>query len=476
MSWFSTISDALRHEPEVWGEYFLGQKFNERASGISAKPRYSGMLIRILAFYFKLIKSYKYRAKECIPSSFDVLAIALTSNQVASLSTTASKIKSHGFSILCVTRHGSPIITKEFDVDNCQCISLNLKDVLKVCLLFVLRAPKIWWELRSKDRRLRNWCFDKFLRCHIYLVYFEKLLGLSNPRLILMSNDHNAPQRCLLALAKVKGIQTAYMQHASVSRLFPALAFDYNLLDGVMALKNYIECDSNKRKHVQLEYSRHIFLSGQKKSIHRNRSVKMSDVGYAIKAVDDIQKVMEVVAAITRVGYAVHLRWHPATNFSKVNEIREVCAVLPFVKLSDPLIDSVGDFLSRIGILVAANSSIHLEAAVVGVMPIHYENNPKNTWDYYGYIKNGISIPAHDTSELVRLICEIESGCRKQNLSAIQAYSATFGTEWEGREGELAADIIKNLLNGVDPDKCWGYAGVMVSSDIKIVNKIILNT
>lgn len=464
MSWFRTIMYALRYEPEVWAAYLHGQQPKAVLSEVKGKPRYTGVPLRRLAAYGRgLLRLIRWQSTTAISKSADVFVLAQTANQANSLSITVAQLRRRSLSVHSVTGHGAASTTGEFAADDCEWMALSPVDVMKVGLLTLLRAPTIWRQLADKDRRLRQWYFDTFLRCHIYLVFLEKALTAANPRLILMSNDHNAPHRCLLALARVKGIKSAYMQHASVSRIFPALIFDYSLLDGQVAKDTYIDCELNKPVSAPMPAQRHIFLTGQKKPVRRVHDMSRSTVGLAINTLDDVQDVMKVVTAIAEAGYALRLRWHPAMGWARVEEIRQACSPIQSVGLSNPLVELVGDFLAQVGVLVAANSSIHLEAAVAGVMPIYFEISPVRRWDYYGYVRNGVSAEAKGTDELLDLIGNVLSGDRKLNSAAVRAYSATFDTEWEGREGELAAGIIKDLLDGAEPAKCWGYAGMMGS-------------
>lgn len=465
MIWFSTVLRALRLEPEVWAVYFLGQKFNEAAYRILDKPRYSGLPLRLAAYGRGLLKFIRFQSPGGFDRPADIFVLALTANQANSLITTVTHLRREGLSVHCVTGHDAASAPSAFGDGNCHRIALSLVDSIKVVLICFLRAPIIWRQLAAKDKRLRKQYFDAFLKCHIYLIYFEKALTSINPRLILMSNDHNVQQRCLLSLARVKSIKTAYVQHASVSRLFPALVFDYSLLDGQVAMDTYIDCNSHKPESAPLPDRQHIFLTGQKKPVQRCCSSEATTVGFAINSLDDVRDVMQVVNSMTDAGYDLRLRWHPGMGLAKVEEIRDFCLVTPSVGLSDPLIETVGDFLSQIRVLVAANSSIHLEAAVAGVMPVYFEMSPVSTRDYYGYVKNGVSAEAKDIDELRDLIDDVLRGSRTLNPNSVQAYSATFDTEWEGREGELAAGIIKSLLEGADPAQCWGYAGVVKSSE-----------
>lgn len=459
MNWLRTIINALHYEPENWGAYIHGQQSQLILSKINAKPKYTGLALRLAAHVSKVLRFVRLQVAADEKKSVDVFVFAETVNQATTLSTTVSQLDKNGVSIHRVTGHGAASVSGEFKRNDCEWITLSPIDAMKVAFLMIIRGPIIWRDLANKDQKLRQWYFDEFFRYHIYLVYFEKALSARKPKLILMSNDHNAAQRCMLALARVKDIKTAYMQHASVSRIFPALVFDYNLLDGQVARDTYVACSPNKPMNAPVPAQRHVFLTGQKKPVPRVRHIPSSTVGLAMKISDDVQDVIKVVAAISEAGHLLRLRWHPAMGPTKVEEIRQAFTANSSVTLSEPVVESVGDFLAQLGVLVASNSSIHLEAAVAGVMPIYFEISHVSTSDYYGYVNNGVSAEAKDMNGLLSLIGDVLAGHRKLDPVAVQGYSATFGTEWEGLEGELAAGIIKELLGGVDPAECWGYEG-----------------
>ena len=462
MQWFKNIWRALQIEPEIWAVYMLGQKSADIPHKMDIKQRYPGLPLRLVAFVWRVLKTLRFTRSNCQVSSTDILVFAKTANQANALSATVEALDQQGVSLIRISGAGATRVSSEFNNDKCERIALSIADALKVMILTLVRAPVIWRSLANKDLRLRRWFFDSFLRCHIYLVYFEKILASNRPNLVLVNNDHNAPHRCLLALARSSGIKTAYMQHASVSPLFPTLAFDYNLLDGVVAADTYLACEGNNPATGLLPLKRHVFLTGQKKPLKRGRNMTSNRIGMAVNALDALTDIQNAVQAVTQAGYSVRLRWHPGMGATIINEIKASFSDSVSVSLSDPVKETVDDFLKQVCMLIAGNSSIHLESAVAGVMPLYYEFSPVHTPDYYGYVKNGVSASASGVEQLIAEIIEVLEGRCKADTVAIQRYSATFNTEWEGREGELAAGILKGLVIGDDPSEFWGYAGTVI--------------
>ena len=127
------------------------------------------------------------------------------------------------------------------------------------------------------------------------------------------------------------------------------------------------------------------------------------------------------------------------------------------LSFSDPKEESVSDFVTRIRCLVAGNTGIHLETSICGVPSIYYVIEDDGAFDYYGFVAQGLSIHAPDHEALGSLLADLDS--LSVNTNAVRTYSATFRTEWQGREGELVSSHIKALLDGAEPSTLWGYNG-----------------
>ena len=97
--------------------------------------------------------------------------------------------------------------------------------------------------------------------------------------------------------------------------------------------------------------------------------------------------------------------------------------------------------------MISGNSSIHLEAALAGVLPIYYEISPTNNPDYYGYVKSGLAVKANDFNEIKNII-EQKLLSNKARDVAIRYYSSTYNTPWEGNEGNLVAECLIALKEG----------------------------
>lgn len=154
-----------------------------------------------------------------------------------------------------------------------------------------------------------------------------------------------------------------------------------------------------------------------------------------------------MINALQEKGLCVRLRWHPGQAISDINQYRAAFSSSERISLSDPKQENVSDFLARIGWLIAGNSSIHLEAAIAGVMPIYYELTRPEHSDYYGYVKHGLAQQAASVPEVLQIIKETQHN-HTPNAEAVRYYSDTYLTEWDGREGDLVAECLKALAVG----------------------------
>ena len=245
-------------------------------------------------------------------------------------------------------------------------------------------------------------------------------------------------------------VKTVYLQHASVSHLFPALRVDYAFLDGQCALDTYRECENNQPATSRNVPSPKVLMTGQKKHLVRIDNRQTKAIGIALNTLDDTTTAIQFVTDLINAGQQLRVRWHPGQSERHTQQYLTAFADMPQVQLSNPKTEPVSDFMANICWLVAGNSSIHLEAALAGVTPIYYELTPPDNPDYYGYVRHGLSKHACSTAGIVELV-EAGYGAEGPDAEAVRYYSATYLTEWDCREGELVADILLgNEVHGVD--------------------------
>ena len=452
MSTFKLIKQsklALSKENELT---YYGGKYKKLFSNILKKPKFSGFFFQTLIFFYRVFESFNLFNKNI--SQKNIYIFAETVNQLSGLKTTIESLNKNINEIhLTVSK---TLLKKNLDFKTATPISFNLNVIFTSIILFLTRGIPLYFRLKKKNQEINiSSRFNEICMTYIFIPYFLDILKKLKPKIIITSNDHNLNNRCLRLSAEVLGIKTMYLQHASVSDIFPPLEFDYALLDGEIAHQIYLKCYNNKKKkNINLEKNVancKIILSGLKKEISKKiKKEKFGtfNFGLAVNELDNFDGVKFVLDRILLAGEKCIIRTHPHQPQVFIKKLQE------YLKKNDSLIwsdagkESISDYFINLNVLIAGNSSIHLEAALAGLVTYYYEMGEEfGKPDQYEYIKNGLTSKLNKDFSFESLKSDIE---KKQNLferkQAIKNYSETFGTLWQNQEGKLTALIINHIL------------------------------
>lgn len=273
-----------------------------------------------------------------------------------------------------------------------------------------------------------------------YYEQYRKHLQRYRPRAIVFANDHNDDSRAMLVAANELNIPTIYIQHASITTAYPPLQFSLSLLEGQDALEKYKLCGP-----VQGE----IKFIGMPKADRflqfRNFNNGVSRVGVAGNLLDNHAALLQTILELVRrfPGLEFTFRPHPgdARDYSSLNQAGKNAMV------SDPKTQAAFEFLKYQDVIIAADSSIHLEAALLNIPGIYYRFGESNfPYDYYQYVQQGLIAAAPNQEALFRLL-ETYRNNRPEVYKKAAYYNATIGTEWEGKSHELALKALAHLSN-----------------------------
>ena len=311
---------------------------------------------------------------------------------------------------------------------------------LRCKLLYYWQFPIAFVAL-LKTEKGRAWRFFDFIFYAIgYYEVYRRALRHYRPRAVIFSNDHNDDTRSLLLACRAEGVPTAYVQHASVSTIFPPLGFDLNLLEGQDALDKYRLCGP---VHGRVE------LVGMPKAdmflARRNSAPAVRRVGLACNIHDPLPAMTDTLVYLMRElpELTFTLRPHPSDgrNFEPLRQL------LPNLEWSSARQENVFDFLLRQDALIAADTSTHLEATLLNVASIYYRfgTNPL-TDDYYGYVARGLADRADNPLQLADLLRQYARTKPSDLFRRAAYYNATLGTPNEGQSQTLTLTILSNWL------------------------------
>lgn len=287
----------------------------------------------------------------------------------------------------------------------------------------------------TEDRLLIRQFYTNFMSTSGIYVTFNKIFKKNpNLKLIILANDHITASRCLIELAEKTKIKTLYVQHASVTERFPPLNFDYSFLDGIESYEKYRGID-NVRGNVYITGSpRFDVFQGL---IGKG---KIYDVGIAINMLDSVERVIELCQYLKQhYTSKIVVRPHPLMYEAQFDESLFLSLG---IDISNPLQDFSHIFLSTIKVMVANESSIHLDAALMGVPSVLYNFGYQSIVDWYSYIKHGLITVCVSKEDLVEKL----SAGYDLPVKAVRYYVASFHSQFEGKVGELIASFIKLVL------------------------------
>ncbi len=107
------------------------------------------------------------------------------------------------------------------------------------------------------------------------------------------------------------------------------------------------------------------------------------------------------------------------------------------------------EFLLTQDLIIAGNTSIHYEAAMLNVHSIYYKfDDTEMADDLYGFVKNKLTQQAVNIPELIEIIHRIADQ-RGKKIENVAYYNALLGTPKEGKSKELVVKTMRNVLDGV---------------------------
>lgn len=307
-------------------------------------------------------------------------------------------------------------------------------DISRQALFFYKIFPLIAAFILNNPR-IAFYHFDIIIQSvGLYEVY-RGVLKRYRPKAIIFSNDHTLQPRSLFLAAKSLGIPTIYIQHASVSKYFPPLKFDLSLLEGKDALGKYRSIRNT---------SSNIKLVGMPKldQYLKNKNKNIKHIGICINALDNENLVNSLISFISFrfPTLTISFRKHP-------RDTRQfLCIDKNKIKWSNAKEENSFEFLNKQDLVIAGNSSIHLEATALNVVSLGMNFNDKPDFnDYYGFLKKNLIkfIGNYDQLE-----CELKNQMlKKENVyKNAKFYINTIDTNDEGKSAALSIKYINTFL------------------------------
>ena len=300
---------------------------------------------------------------------------------------------------------------------------------------YIFSLIRLYRKSNKEDKSLIIKYFTRLWTTYGLYKVAGEMLDKYNVKVLVLANDHNDINRCLIFNALEKGIKTVYVQHASVKKGFPRLDFTYSFLDGQESLDKYLHAGKPNGEVYLSGGVRFDFLYD--KIVKRNEEVKK--IGLAINMLDDFEKVKSLCLFLKEEGYDdLTLRPHP-----RYQHLDSEWLIKNNIAISNPKEESSFDFIANIDFMISNESAIHLDASIMHCPTVLYNMSNNQILDDYNFIKNNLVKLAENGNILLNFIKNKNEIFL--NKEVLQYYNASSYSHLEGKLGETIAMFLNML-------------------------------
>ncbi len=378
-------------------------------------------LTGFLFFFLRFIGSF-FKYGFCLPKRMEddgggFLIWGLTINNKTTLSPLITELKKKGEHIDAITDRSSFPMWKLY-LYSIRYLPSLIKEIVKAS---------------KENKRIFRSRFALIWRAYGSYKLAIEMLNKYAPKFVVVASDQDPFARALVSKARENDIRTVYVQHAAVTNKFPPLDFSFSFLDGKESLSKYKQAGEIKGT---------IVLSGGVRfdRVLTPHKSPQNMVGVAINTIDDKKKVKELCMYLISNNIDVVFRPHPTMNKSDW----KVWCKKNNVSFSDPDNEDSFQFLTGINLLVSNQSSIHLDAAIIGTKSTLYNFSNGIQNDYYGFLANDLIKESHTHEEIIMLLKD-----NKGVNTNVRYYNSSSQTDFFGYVSKLICIILLDLCNDI---------------------------
>jgi hypothetical protein len=294
-----------------------------------------------------------------------------------------------------------------------------------------------------------KYSLEEYMTIYGNFILFYYWFKWKKPTAVILSNDHVAIYRTILYTCNELHIPTVFIPHASSTKFFPPLKFTYSLLEGIETVNNYLP-------NI---YQSKIYLIGIPKFdnliINKNDHKEIKVIGIATNPLDSISEFDHIINMLVTSfpNCEIFLRPHPS---DKNNNNWKLLAQKYKINFSNPLLEDSIDYLLQTDLLIAGNSNILLEAALLNIIPISYTPD-QEIQDWYGFHQKNIIFKINSTTGIKKFLLEHRNNRINIKIN-LKGFCDTINTPYEGSSSLLAnilIDEIRENSKELEKNKFW---------------------
>lgn len=412
-----------------FNQYF-GIRLGEKVYAFNPKIEKFSLLRAFGSLVLHFWKNFKTPANDDIKKNYRHLVYIETLNQKNAIIDVFTKMEEKD------RKNVLFVLNNNVSLDGFDTIVFNNRKLFLFALLFFPKAVCLSGKYVRKNKGIIN-------TAHIYVnlavfmasvKLFESYIQSSKCEKIVLTNDHNIKPLGLLLAAKNKRVPSYYIQHASVSEVFPKLLPDVALLEGQQAVDTYRKIGSLAKVQQLVGIARMDGLLAYKKRCETEHI----SVGICLKPYYSEGLLNELIAVVKKSKSVsrVVLRPHPG-NSEKFYKFLESFDV----EISNARQERPHEFIKKIDVMISGESSILLEAALMKVKTIYIDDGVAQ-FDLYGFVKHGITTPVAAIQDIEREINSLSYEAVEQHYQKCQYYCSTVNTANENKSKELILNYL----------------------------------
>ncbi|MBB2145924.1 hypothetical protein GM921_10530 [Pedobacter sp. LMG 31464] len=281
-----------------------------------------------------------------------------------------------------------------------------------------------------------SYAFDGFCIAYASKIILKNYLREISPKKIIIANQLSCYHRSLANTAKNLGIETIYIQHASVTENFSDLnVFSSALLEGEDSLMKY---------QLNGTANSNLYLIGMPKFDQFFDKIKQSElvktIGVCTNGTDDFDAYVELINNLHQSFPEIELIIRPHPSDRRKSAWFDL-AMKNNAKFSDVKEVESFKFFESTSLIIAGDSNIHLEAGLLNIPSIYFDSSKKNI-DWYGFVKNKLAHYADDAAHVLAQINHFSINLL-ETRSRAKFYVETVNTKFDGKSSVLASLIIQ---------------------------------
>lgn len=275
----------------------------------------------------------------------------------------------------------------------------------------------------NENKRSIRICFDQICLSLASVNIINIYLKLLKPQKVFISNHNSSFHLILAMIAKRKGIETGYFQHA----LFPNANFFFPSIFDVIFLDGIDSCNKISNKKL---FNSSVYVIGslfQSVELELKGSNFNFSIGICVNIADDIESIIDLLKHLNQKFSWLKIILRPHPSDSRVELWEKLSNQYNFELYGIEY--KLAEFFSNISLLISGESNVHLIALNNNIPSIYYNFKSGFFSDWYGFVNSKLLLNGSDFLVLDKFL--INSDYRIINRTVLKMFNNSIDAIYE---------------------------------------------